>query len=209
VTDWFYGYQTAVKGAVKALSQSFDGELEIICLQGGFITQVEAAEMPRIMAEAKRDCAQSDVTVKYTITEMSYYDFLSEYEPMATDLEQPKPDPELLTHGDIRHEQLLAKKDADASAEGIPPIIDASARAKQLKKFKALAAENSSNSAAKLAAVEKELAEKKKEMGEWEELVLEEMATLGYVVCSICIFVAVLVSRCVATCACTEMRRGC
>lgn len=165
--------------------------------------------MPRIMAEAQSDCARSSVTVKYTITEMSYYDFLSEYEPMATDLEQPKPDPELLTHGDIRHEQLLAKKDADASAEGIPPIIDASARAKQLKKFKALAAENSSNSAAKLAAVEKELAEKKKEMGEWEELVLEEMATLGYVVCSICIFVAVLVSRCVATCACTEMRRGC
>ena len=58
--------------------------------------------------------------------------------------------------------------------------------------------------------------EKKKEMGEWEELVLEEISefeaanrTLGYVVCTICMFDAVLISRCLATCACTEMRRGC
>ena len=47
-TDWWYGYQTSVKQAVKLEAQGFDGELDIICIKGGFITQLEAAEMDRI-----------------------------------------------------------------------------------------------------------------------------------------------------------------
>ena len=38
------------------------------------------AEMERIMADAKRDCLKSGVTVKYTITEVSYCEFLADYE---------------------------------------------------------------------------------------------------------------------------------
>ena len=57
VTDWFYGYQTSAKQAVKLESQGFDGELDVICIKGGFITQLEAAEMEGIMSEAKEDCA--------------------------------------------------------------------------------------------------------------------------------------------------------
>jgi hypothetical protein len=39
--------------------------------------------MGRIMNEAEDDCAKSGVTVRYKITEVSFYDFLSEYEPVA------------------------------------------------------------------------------------------------------------------------------
>merc|ERR1711969_398114 len=80
-TDWWYGYQTSVKQAVKLESQGFDGVLDVTCIQGGFITQLEAAEMERIMREATGDCAKSGITVRYAITEVSYCEFLSEYEP--------------------------------------------------------------------------------------------------------------------------------
>jgi hypothetical protein len=84
-TDWWYGYQTSVKQAVKLEAQSFDGELEIMCIKGGFITQVEAAEMDRILTEATADCLKSSIDVRYRITEVSYYDFLSAYEPICSD----------------------------------------------------------------------------------------------------------------------------
>jgi len=81
-TDWWYGYQTSVKQTVKLESQGFPGELEIICIKGGFVTQLEAAEMENIMTEATADCLKSEIDVKYRITEVSFYDFLSEYEPV-------------------------------------------------------------------------------------------------------------------------------
>lgn len=84
-TDWWYGYQTSVKQAVKLESQGFDGELNVTCIQGGFITQLEAAEMERIMVEATSDCAKSGIEVRYVITEVSYYEFLMEYEPLSDD----------------------------------------------------------------------------------------------------------------------------
>eukprot|EP01043_Picozoa_sp_COSAG02_P059284 COSAG02_NODE_7528_length_2972_cov_3.618169_1_plen_383_part_00 len=81
-TDWWYGYQTSVKQAVKLECQGFDGILDVTCIQGGFITQLEAAEMERIMVEAKADCAKSHIDVQYEITEVSYYEFLMDYEPV-------------------------------------------------------------------------------------------------------------------------------
>ena len=83
-TDWWYGYQTSVKQAVKLECQGFNGELDVICVQGGFITQLEAAEMGRIMSEATSDCLKSGITVKYKISEVSYYEFLSTYGPALT-----------------------------------------------------------------------------------------------------------------------------
>ena len=83
-TDWWYGYQTSVKQAVKLECQGFDGELDVICVKGGFITQLEAAEMGRIMSEATNDCLKSGITVKYKISEVSYYEFLSTYGPALT-----------------------------------------------------------------------------------------------------------------------------
>ena len=78
-TDWWYGYQTSVKQAVKLECQGFDGILDITCIKGGPITQLEAAEMPQIMADAQRDCEKSGIAVRYTITELSYSDFLRDY----------------------------------------------------------------------------------------------------------------------------------
>ena len=79
-TDWWYGYQTSVKQAVKLESQGFEGELEIICIKGGFITALEAAEMQNIMTEATTDCLKSGIKVKYRIKKVSYLEFLLEYD---------------------------------------------------------------------------------------------------------------------------------
>jgi hypothetical protein len=115
-TDWWYGYQTSVKGIVKILSQEFKGTLDVTCIKGGPITQLEAAEMGRIMGEAEADCAKSGITVKYKITEVSYYDFLSEYEPA-------------LIHGDVetaaiadaaRHGDAESPELATTDTDGLP-----------------------------------------------------------------------------------------
>ena len=39
-TYWFAGYQSAAKAQMKLESQSFDGTLEVICIEGGPITDV-------------------------------------------------------------------------------------------------------------------------------------------------------------------------
>ena len=39
--------------------------------------------MDRIMSEAESDCLKSGITVKYQISEVSYRDFLAEYEPVG------------------------------------------------------------------------------------------------------------------------------
>jgi hypothetical protein len=87
-TEWWYGYQTSVKQAVKLESQGFDGVLDVTCLRGGAITQLEAAEMVRIMHEAESDCAKSGISVKYEISYVSYHDFLLEYEPWSLEKEE-------------------------------------------------------------------------------------------------------------------------
>ena len=38
--------------------------------------------MERIMVEATGDCAKSNIEVRYEITEVSYCEFLTEYEPV-------------------------------------------------------------------------------------------------------------------------------
>merc|ERR1712224_911675 len=50
----------------------------------------EAAEMGRIMSEAANDCLKSGITVKYKISEVSYYEFLSTYGPALTCGDTPK-----------------------------------------------------------------------------------------------------------------------
>eukprot|EP01048_Picozoa_sp_COSAG05_P008026 COSAG05_NODE_592_length_8492_cov_22.177410_2_plen_416_part_00 len=79
-TDWWYGYQTSVKQAAKLESQGFDGVLEIMCIRGGFITQLEAEEMERIMSEAKSDAIKSGIVCRYTVSEVSYCEVLKRYE---------------------------------------------------------------------------------------------------------------------------------
>jgi hypothetical protein len=80
-TEWWYGYQTSVKQAAKLESQGFRGVLDVTCIRGGPITQLEAAEMERIMKDATRDCAKSGITLKYEISYVSYREFLREYDP--------------------------------------------------------------------------------------------------------------------------------
>ena len=101
----------------------FDGELDIICIKGGFITQLEAAEMDRIMTEATADCRKSGIDVRYKITEVSFYDFLSEYEPVLQSdglgsANQPS-ETNVDSHGDTvpATESSLTVDDCDALAK--------------------------------------------------------------------------------------------
>ena len=79
-TKWLYGYSTAAKALIKIESQGFGGVLEILCLEGGLITQVEAEEMQRIVHDAKEDAAKSEIKVRIELRTMDYCNFLEEYD---------------------------------------------------------------------------------------------------------------------------------
>ena len=81
---------TGVKAIVKIESQGFGGTLNVTCIKGGPITQLEAAEMARIMEEAKSDCLMSGIAVRYQITKMSYCDFLAKYEHEPGDRQEAR-----------------------------------------------------------------------------------------------------------------------
>ena len=41
-SEWMYGFKTAAKKVLSVESQGFDGVIDVICILGGPITQVEA-----------------------------------------------------------------------------------------------------------------------------------------------------------------------
>ena len=54
--------------------------LEVVCINGGPITQVEQEEMATILADAKADAAKSDVPMSTSMATMSYCQFLASFE---------------------------------------------------------------------------------------------------------------------------------
>ena len=82
-SHWFYGYQTAAKRCISLESQGFAGVLEILCIHGGLITQVEAEEMARIVREATADAAKSGVECRIELRQMSFCGFLELYDGPA------------------------------------------------------------------------------------------------------------------------------
>ena len=76
--------QTAAASSKKFLAsqaQEHPGAtLEVGCIDGGPITQVEQEEMLRILSEAKADAAKSGVKMNTRLTTMNYCEFLSRYE---------------------------------------------------------------------------------------------------------------------------------
>jgi hypothetical protein len=75
-----YGYCSSAKAQVKVISQKSAGLLEIICIEGGLVSQVEAEEMGSIIRQAKKDARLSDIKCRFKLTEMSYYDFLDQFD---------------------------------------------------------------------------------------------------------------------------------
>ena len=172
-TDWWYGYQTSVKQAVKLEAQGFDGELGIICIKGGFITQLEAAEMGRIMTEATADCLKSGIDVRYKITEVSFYDFLSEYEPVLQSERLGS-----VNHRDPNQssETNLAQPDLDSHGDTVPAIdssrsVDDCALAKAEEMARVVAAKDE-----ELAAKDEELAAKDEELAAKDEEIASVVA---------------------------------
>jgi len=121
-TEWWYGYQTSVKQAAKLESQGFCGVLDVTCIRGGPITQLEAAEMERIMKEATSDCAKSGITLQYEISYVSYREFLLEYEPCCLQHELFREGCEVVqNHGDAADLAEAATKH-DAVVDGFEEV---------------------------------------------------------------------------------------
>lgn len=96
-TYWFTGYRTAAKAQMNLECQTFDGTLEIICIKGGPITDVEHEEMDRIIEEARRDAATNEIRTNIQLKKVSYYEFLREYDPeslRSKNSERVQPDPQ-------------------------------------------------------------------------------------------------------------------
>ena len=55
--------------------------LEVGCINGGPITQVEQEEMATILADARDDAAKSGVLMSPSMSTMSYCHFLARFEP--------------------------------------------------------------------------------------------------------------------------------
>eukprot|EP01043_Picozoa_sp_COSAG02_P062312 COSAG02_NODE_8565_length_2522_cov_2.349979_2_plen_608_part_00 len=83
LTRWFYGYKTSAKRILQVESQGFQGQIVVICIEGGPITKVEAEEMGQIVEDAKADARMSGIKPRIKIVQLSYHDFLREYDAAA------------------------------------------------------------------------------------------------------------------------------
>ena len=84
-TVWFATYKAATKAQVRLECQDFTGVLEVICIDGGQVTRIESEEMARILVDAEADARLSGVVCRTTLTKLSYYEFLSRFDPRSVD----------------------------------------------------------------------------------------------------------------------------
>eukprot|EP01049_Picozoa_sp_SAG25_P002190 SAG25_NODE_112_length_14924_cov_13.606476_6_plen_544_part_00 len=160
-TYWFTGYRSAVKAQMILECQTFGGTLDVICIQGGPITDVEHEEMEAIVQEAICDAAKNKIQTNIQLKKVSYNDFLLEYDPRSFAFEtrkqmqelplEPQEDPlrAPATHGDVV-----------GSADARRDVAQLVAKNKELTaKNKELAA-----NAQQLAAKEQELVAKEQEL---------------------------------------------
>eukprot|EP01043_Picozoa_sp_COSAG02_P055664 COSAG02_NODE_6492_length_3539_cov_1.962209_2_plen_658_part_00 len=77
---WMYGFRTAAKKVMAVECQSFDGIVVVVCIFGGPITRVEHELMGSIIEEAKRDAAQSHIDCHIERSDLSYAQFVREYD---------------------------------------------------------------------------------------------------------------------------------
>ena len=103
-TQWLYGYITAAKRTISVESQGFDGVLTIVCINGGTITTVEGEEMQKVIVDAKKDAAKSDLKVRIELRTMEYCDFLREFD--ASPEPEPAPEPQLKM-SDEAHDKVI------------------------------------------------------------------------------------------------------
>ena len=128
------------------------------CIEGGSITQLEAAEMDRIMEEAKRDCSMSGITVRYQITKMPYRAFLAEYDREPGD-----------------RQQALEVTNDDAGEVGDDARPDVRAQLAEARAQLAAAQAKDEELASVVAAKDEELAAKDEELAaKYEELAAKD-----------------------------------
>jgi serine/threonine protein kinase len=80
---WFKGYCERAKGLVTGLVQQGHA-LELVCIQGGPITQLEAESMSQIRDDVRRDLAGKGVAnAKVSSTSLSWSDFKRDFMPSS------------------------------------------------------------------------------------------------------------------------------
>eukprot|EP01043_Picozoa_sp_COSAG02_P008660 COSAG02_NODE_281_length_25776_cov_37.797998_18_plen_567_part_00 len=72
-TKWFHAYKQMVKMALQQIQSEYpECRLEVVCVNGGNITQVEQQEMPRILQGAVLDCRAKGVPLVYSMRCVDY-----------------------------------------------------------------------------------------------------------------------------------------
>eukprot|EP01043_Picozoa_sp_COSAG02_P025766 COSAG02_NODE_1460_length_12494_cov_126.207422_1_plen_454_part_10 len=72
-TKWFHAYKQMVKMALQQIQSEYpEYQLEVVCVNGGNITQVEQQEMPRILEGAVLDCRANGVPLVYSMRCVDY-----------------------------------------------------------------------------------------------------------------------------------------
>eukprot|EP01046_Picozoa_sp_COSAG06_P043234 COSAG06_NODE_5634_length_3347_cov_91.948892_2_plen_694_part_00 len=72
-TKWFHAYKQMVKMALQQIQSEYpECRLEVVCVNGGNITQVEQQEMPRILEGAVLDCRAKGVPLVYSMRCVDY-----------------------------------------------------------------------------------------------------------------------------------------
>ena len=59
-TGWYYGYQTRVQSTVLTELHGFNGILQVACINGGPVSQVEQQDVPAIVRDATLEAYRSD-----------------------------------------------------------------------------------------------------------------------------------------------------
>ena len=78
---WYHGYRQAVKNSIITEMQGFFGEIHLICIAGGPITNFERDQMKTIESDAKKDGKLLRIRQCSTkIVEMRFEEFLAEYQ---------------------------------------------------------------------------------------------------------------------------------
>eukprot|EP01043_Picozoa_sp_COSAG02_P025991 COSAG02_NODE_1481_length_12389_cov_15.643857_18_plen_129_part_00 len=103
---------------MRLACQAFDGTVEIICLKGGLVTDVEQEEMDTIISDGKADAKISGVECQIERKDMSFRTFVQEYgEPYGVTVDSvlahasPEASPPDQQHGTPEPETAVDRTD--------------------------------------------------------------------------------------------------
>ena len=71
-SHWFFGFRVRTKALAMVECQGLDGVLEVVCINGGLISQTEQLEVPKIIKEVRSDAPHGGVRCAINIRNLSF-----------------------------------------------------------------------------------------------------------------------------------------